>query len=31
MHFIGNVEGRDLMTDDVDVVVTDGFTRNVAP
>jgi len=30
IHFIGNVEGRDLMTDDVDVVVTDGFTGNVA-
>jgi glycerol-3-phosphate acyltransferase PlsX len=30
VHFIGNVEGRDLMTDDVDVVVTDGFTGNVA-
>ncbi|HEU5085563.1 MAG TPA: phosphate acyltransferase PlsX [Acidimicrobiales bacterium] len=29
-HFIGNVEGRDLMTGDVDVVVTDGFTGNVA-
>ena len=29
-HFIGNVEGRDIMTDDVDVVVTDGFTGNVA-
>jgi len=28
--FIGNVEGRDLMTDKVDVVVTDGFTGNVA-
>ena len=28
--FIGNVEGRDLMTDNVDVVVTDGFTGNVA-
>ena len=27
--FIGNVEGRDLMTDRVDVVVTDGFTGNV--
>jgi glycerol-3-phosphate acyltransferase PlsX len=27
--FIGNVEGRDLMTDEVDVVVTDGFTGNV--
>ena len=28
--FVGNVEGRDLMTDNVDVVVTDGFTGNVA-
>jgi len=30
VKFVGNVEGRDLMTDDVDVVVTDGFTGNVA-
>ena len=30
VRFIGNVEGRDLLTDDVDVVVTDGFTGNVA-
>lgn len=29
-RFIGNVEGRDLMTPTVDVVVTDGFTGNVA-
>jgi glycerol-3-phosphate acyltransferase PlsX len=29
VNFIGNVEGRDLMTPDVDVVVTDGFTGNV--
>ncbi len=29
-RFIGNVEGRDLMSDGVDVVVTDGFTGNVA-
>lgn len=28
-RFIGNVEGRDVMTDEVDVVVTDGFTGNV--
>jgi glycerol-3-phosphate acyltransferase PlsX len=28
--FLGNVEGRDILTDDVDVVVTDGFTGNVA-
>jgi glycerol-3-phosphate acyltransferase PlsX len=30
INFIGNVEGRDIMTPDVDVVVTDGFTGNVA-
>ena len=30
VHFLGNVEGRDLLSDDVDVVVTDGFTGNVA-
>ncbi|MGH9260514.1 MAG: phosphate acyltransferase PlsX, partial [Acidimicrobiales bacterium] len=29
-RFIGNVEGRDIMTDEIDVVVTDGFTGNVA-
>jgi glycerol-3-phosphate acyltransferase PlsX len=29
-RFIGNVEGRDLMSDEADVVVTDGFTGNVA-
>ncbi|CAB4554876.1 MAG: phosphate acyltransferase PlsX [Actinobacteria bacterium] len=29
INFIGNVEGRDLMTGAVDVVVTDGFTGNV--
>jgi phosphate acyltransferase len=28
-RFIGNVEGRDVMTPDVDVIVTDGFTGNV--
>ncbi len=27
--FVGNVEGREVMTDAVDVVVTDGFTGNV--
>ncbi|HWH35394.1 MAG TPA: phosphate acyltransferase PlsX [Acidimicrobiales bacterium] len=27
--FVGNVEGRDVMTADIDVVVTDGFTGNV--
>ncbi len=30
INFVGNVEGRDILTDDVDVVVTDGFTGNVA-
>jgi glycerol-3-phosphate acyltransferase PlsX len=29
-RFVGNVEGRDIMTSNVDVVVTDGFTGNVA-
>ncbi|MBN2622592.1 MAG: phosphate acyltransferase PlsX [Acidimicrobiales bacterium] len=29
-RFVGNVEGRDIMTDAADVVVTDGFTGNVA-
>jgi glycerol-3-phosphate acyltransferase PlsX len=29
IQFIGNAEGRDLLTDQVDVVVTDGFTGNV--
>jgi phosphate acyltransferase len=29
-RFVGNVEGRDIMTPQVDVVVTDGFTGNVA-
>ncbi|MCB0955188.1 MAG: phosphate acyltransferase, partial [Ilumatobacter sp.] len=30
IEFIGNVEGRDLMKKTADVVVTDGFTGNVA-
>jgi glycerol-3-phosphate acyltransferase PlsX len=30
VEFVGNVEGRDLMSREVDVVVTDGFTGNVA-
>lgn len=29
IDFVGNVEGRDIMSDRVDVVVTDGFTGNV--
>lgn len=30
LEFVGNVEGRDVLTDAADVVVTDGFTGNVA-
>ncbi len=30
LNFVGNVEGRDLVPSPVDVVVTDGFTGNVA-
>ncbi|MGL4523264.1 MAG: phosphate acyltransferase PlsX [Bacilli bacterium] len=30
INFIGNVEGRDLMSGSADVIVTDGFTGNVA-
>ena len=29
IRFIGNVEGRDIFTGDVDVIVADGFTGNV--
>jgi glycerol-3-phosphate acyltransferase PlsX len=28
-EWLGNVEGRDVMTTEVDVIVTDGFTGNV--
>jgi glycerol-3-phosphate acyltransferase PlsX len=30
LHFIGNVEGRDLFTGNADVIVCDGFIGNVA-
>jgi glycerol-3-phosphate acyltransferase PlsX len=30
LRFVGNVEGRDIFTGDVDVVVCDGFVGNVA-
>lgn len=30
IRFVGNVEGRDLLTSRADVIVTDGFTGNVA-
>jgi glycerol-3-phosphate acyltransferase PlsX len=29
IHFVGNVEGRDLFNDRADVIVCDGFTGNV--
>jgi phosphate acyltransferase len=29
LNFVGNVEGRDVMTDTADVIVADGFTGNV--
>ena len=29
IHFIGNIEGRDLFNDKADVIVCDGFTGNV--
>ncbi len=29
INFVGNVEGRDVMSDSVDVVVCDGFTGNI--
>ncbi|MBQ8425492.1 MAG: phosphate acyltransferase PlsX [Clostridia bacterium] len=30
INFVGNIEGRDMFTGEVDVVVSDGFTGNVA-
>ncbi len=30
IHYVGNVEGRDLMYGDIDVMVSDGFTGNIA-
>jgi phosphate acyltransferase len=30
LNFIGNVEGRDILSNKADVLVTDGFTGNVA-
>jgi len=29
IHFVGNVEGRDVFVGEVDVIVCDGFTGNV--
>ena len=30
LNFIGNIEGRDILKGDTDVVVTDGFSGNIA-
>ncbi len=30
IDFVGNIEGRDILLGDVDVVVTDGFSGNIA-
>lgn len=30
INFIGNIEGRDILSGNVDVVVTDGFSGNIA-
>jgi len=30
LNFIGNIEGRDLLTGDVDVIISDGFSGNIA-
>lgn len=30
IHFVGNIEGREILNGDVDLIVTDGFTGNVA-
>jgi phosphate acyltransferase len=29
IHFIGNIEGKDLFTGKADVIITDGFTGNI--
>jgi glycerol-3-phosphate acyltransferase PlsX len=30
LNFVGNVEGKDIMNGEVEVVISDGFTGNVA-
>ncbi|WRK55619.1 phosphate acyltransferase PlsX [Coprobacillaceae bacterium CR2/5/TPMF4] len=30
INFVGNIEGKEILDGDVDVIVTDGFTGNVA-
>ena len=29
IHFVGNIEGREAITQGVDVLVTDGYTGNI--
>lgn len=29
INFVGNIEGRDVFTDEADLIVTDGFTGNI--
>ena len=29
IHFIGNIEGRDLLDNKADIIITDGFTGNI--
>ena len=30
INFVGNIEGREILNGDVDLIVTDGFTGNIA-
>lgn len=30
IHFVGNIEGRDMLLGEIDVIVTDGFSGNIA-
>ena len=30
LNFVGNIEGREILTGEVDVIVTDGFSGNIA-
>lgn len=30
INFVGNIEGRDMLLGDIDVIVTDGFSGNIA-
>lgn len=30
IHFVGNIEGREILNGDVDLIITDGFSGNIA-